>query len=215
MVPLIKHEYRYEKGMRIGVITYNSLLGEKMAEQDSFALMSPRFLPMLVPPKRWMSWNSGGYLTHNGISFLDVAKFTLKYIYKVQSSQKGPCLRVKGNPDQKRYLAAAFASNRIRLVLAGLDVLGSTKWRVNEDMYEVIKAAWNTGVEWPSIPPLNRNLPEPEKPQSDPPLERSSELMRGYRAAKRVRDTQIANDHSQRCDTNYKLEIAHAVIFFF
>lgn len=62
-IPLLHHELRYEKGIRHGVLVFNSVFSEKLAKNELQTVMSPRFLPMLVPPRAWLTWNSGGYLT--------------------------------------------------------------------------------------------------------------------------------------------------------
>ena len=127
-------------------------------------------------------------------------------------SDIAPCVRIKGNPDQKRYLIAADKSGKITNVLSALDVLGSTRWRIHERMFSIIRDAWNGGLEWPSIPAIQLPFAKEEKPDTATmqPTEASA-LLKQWRQKEQKRATTIANNHSQRCDANYKLEIARSV----
>jgi DNA-directed RNA polymerase len=64
------------------------------------------------------------------------------------------------------------------------------------------------GEAYPSIPPLHESLVLPPKPPDyDTNLQAR---MKWYNASKEA-ENEYRNHHSQRCDTNYKIEIARAV----
>lgn len=64
---------------------------------------------MLVKPKPWVNPNNGGY------------------IYS-----KNNAMRFKESVEQETYLQRASELGQVELVYAGLDVLGSTPWKINE-----------------------------------------------------------------------------------
>jgi len=64
---------------------------------------------MLVRPKAWLNYNSGTYLT-----------------------AKGVCMRVRENPEQLQELRKANHKGQLDRVLAALDALGMTEWKINQ-----------------------------------------------------------------------------------
>jgi DNA-directed RNA polymerase len=148
--------------------------------------LHPRLLPMLVHPRPWLSYNSGGYL-----------------------STKSTCMRIKDSAEQLIYLSKASEQDHITNVLAGLDVLGSTRWRVNKDVFKVILEVWNSGESLADIPPsVKEHLPLPPKPENyatDPKAK-----FHWVNAVKQLQATE-RNNHSLRCDVNYKVETARGV----
>ncbi|OBZ74536.1 DNA-directed RNA polymerase, mitochondrial [Grifola frondosa] len=79
-------------------------------------------------------------------------------------------MRFKDSQEQQSYLRHAAAQGNLELVFAGLDVLGSTPWKINRDIFDVV-------------------------------LQRQKAWMQGK-----------ANNHSDRCNINYKVEIARAFL---
>lgn len=148
--------------------------------------LHPRLLPMLVHPKPWLSYNSGGYL-----------------------STKSVCMRIKDSAEQLVYLSKASENDHLANVLAGLDVLGSTCWRVNKNVFNVILEVWNEGEALADIPPVvNEHAalpPKPENYDTDPKAK-----FNWVSEVKQVQ-TNERNNHSLRCDVNYKVETARAV----
>ncbi|CAM0139593.1 unnamed protein product [Umbelopsis sp. WA50703] len=187
MIPAFFHTYQYVRGKRVGIIKFSPNLTEMLSKEPVRDTLHPRLLPMLVPPRPWLTWNSGGYL-----------------------STKSICMRIKDSPEQVVYLKRASEEDCLDRVLTGLDVLGATRWRVNRPVFDVILQAWNSGEAIADIPPVTEgNLPLPEKPENyatDPKAK--------LNWIKLVKDIQNRerNYHSLRCDVNYKVETARAFL---
>ncbi|PWN33314.1 DNA/RNA polymerase [Meira miltonrushii] len=185
--PAFYSTYQYIQGKRLGVIRLNEAVGEVLSkERMSGDFLSPRHLPMLVPPKPWTDYESGGY-------------------YSVKSR----ALRYKEVAEQGSYLRQASKEKNLDSVLAGLDVLGSTAWTINRDVYDVVGEVWNSGKSIADIPPLNIDEEEPQRPANY-----DTDLSARNIFVKRYKHYQLRkyNAHSERCDINYKLEIARAYL---
>lgn len=63
--PAFSHAYQYVRGLKLGVIKVNPVVAERMDSDPLRITLHPRFLPMVVTPKPWLSWNSGSYLIHS------------------------------------------------------------------------------------------------------------------------------------------------------
>ncbi|MCO5585164.1 hypothetical protein L7F22_039096 [Adiantum nelumboides] len=185
--PAFHSTYQYIQGKRLGVIKLNDAVGEVLSkERISGDLLSPRHLPMLVPPKPWTDHETGGY-------------------YSVKSR----ALRYKEVAEQGSYLRHASANKELDSVLAGLDVLGSTAWTINRDVYDVVAEVWNSGKSIADIPPLNVDEEEPQRPANyDTDITARNVFVKRYK----YYQLRKSNAHSERCDINYKLEIARAYL---
>ncbi|KAJ2673730.1 DNA-directed RNA polymerase [Coemansia sp. RSA 1085] len=186
MVPAFKHDLIFAKGRRHGVVIAHSNLIEMLTNNFSTEVVNSRHLPMLVPPRPWLTYNSGGYLTDDE-----------------------PCMRTKHDPEQMRLLRTASNEDRLSTMLAGLDALGMTKWAINRQVFESVRKVWNSGCELAEIPAKSYDAPEPTKP-ADYDTNKAAQAkywmeMREWRNGR-------ANQHSQRCDCNYKIEIAQAFL---
>jgi len=120
-------------------------------------------------------------------------------------------MRFKESIEQEIYLKEATNAGTVELVYAGLDILGSTPWRINRPIFDVVLEVWNTGERMGKIPPASYDQPEPlmeEGKETD--MESRSHHMQRHRQWTQNK----ANNHSERCNVNYKIEIAHAVCFF-
>lgn len=117
-------------------------------------------------------------------------------------------MRFKDSLEQQNYLKQASDHGRVELVYAGLDVLGRTPWRINQPIFDVVLKVWNSGTRMGKLPPVVYDVPEPTPPDNyETDLKaRSVHIIRQktYQNAK-------ANNHSDRCSVNYKIEIARAV----
>ena len=117
-------------------------------------------------------------------------------------------MRYKDAVEQFGYLRQGSEQGKLELIYPGLDVLGSTPWRINKDIFEVVLRAWNSGERFLKIPPAVYEQQEPVPPpdyESDPRAKSTHmQRMKDWTYAK-------ANCHSERCSVNYKLEIARAV----
>jgi DNA-directed RNA polymerase len=117
-------------------------------------------------------------------------------------------MRFKDSQEQQSYLRHASALGNLELVYAGLDVLGSTPWKINRKLFDVVLKVWNSGERMGKVPPAAYDVPEPEKPENydTDPKARMIYLMR-----QKTWSEAKANNHSDRCSVNYKIEIARAV----
>lgn len=118
-------------------------------------------------------------------------------------------MRFKDSHEQMIYLRQASNHGHVELVYAGLDVLGSTPWKINREIFDVVLTVWNSGVRLCKIPPATYDVPEPVKPSEEALREVKtksvySQRLKAWTHAK-------ANNHSDRCNINYKLEIARSV----
>lgn len=120
-------------------------------------------------------------------------------------------MRTKESPEQEQYVRLAAENGQMTEVFTALDALGSTAWRINRPIYDIVTKVWNSGEALGDIPVDNAETKIPDP--SPPSPEQMSEL--SYREAYRVQmkeiRTQRSKAHSQRCSLNYKLEIARAV----
>lgn len=120
-----------------------------------------------------------------------------------------PVMRYKDSQEQLSYLKEASKRGDLELIYAGLDVLGSTPWQVNRKIFDVVLEVWNSGKRLGKIPPISIEDAEPVKPPNYDvdPKARAVHIQRqkSYLTAK-------ANNHSDRCSTNYKIEIARTFL---
>ncbi|GEQ67052.1 hypothetical protein JCM33374_g715 [Metschnikowia sp. JCM 33374] len=183
--PAFHHTHQFVHGQKLGVIKLHKKLVGQLASSTSMNAVQPQLLPMLIPPIDWTSHNSGGY------------RFTPSSL-----------VRIKDSVETTAYVKAASESGNLDEVYKGLNVLGKTPWSVNGKVLEVISHYWNTGKEFLDIPPI---VEDPEVP---PPLPFNAEPLEKVLHAKKIRHilNQAASFRSERCSTNYKLEIARAYV---
>jgi DNA-directed RNA polymerase len=77
--PAFYHSYIQHKGKRIGVIKLNPQLIQYLSKESVGDSVHPRMLPMLVHPRPWLTYNSGGYLTSPSMNYY----YFLQDIFKV------------------------------------------------------------------------------------------------------------------------------------
>ncbi|KAJ2581683.1 DNA-directed RNA polymerase, partial [Coemansia sp. RSA 1836] len=186
MAPAFSHGYEISKGRKYGMLSAHSLLRELFKSDSLVSVVNARHLPMLVPPRPWLTFNSGGYL-----------------------SQDEPCMRIKDNAEQLRYLKKASNDDRLYTLLAGLDSLGLTKWSINRPVFDAVRKVWNSGKEVAKIPARTFEVPEPAKPED---YEANDKARYKYRMEMQEWNNNRAGQHSERCDCNYKVEIARAFL---
>ncbi|CAE6354241.1 unnamed protein product [Rhizoctonia solani] len=187
--PAFMHSYEYVRGKKLGVIKLNPVVGERMARDSIKDTLHPRHLPMLVKPQPWEDYDKGGYL-------------------KLRST----VMRIKDSPEQLSYLKHASAAGHVDFVYECLDALGETPWRINDKILNVVLQVWNDGKSMAGIPPAHAwmerlDIEEPPKPADDDPRARATYLfkLKSILADKR-------NNHGERCNVNYKLEVARAFV---
>ncbi|CCL99811.1 uncharacterized protein FIBRA_01835 [Fibroporia radiculosa] len=184
--PAFFHSYEYLRGYKLGVIKLNPLISEKMAKESIRETLHPRHLPMLVKPKPWLSHDQGGYLYN-----------------------KTWVMRFKESQEQQSYLRHASSLGNLELIYASLDVLGNTPWKINRRIFDIVLEVWNSGTRWCKIPPAAFDAPEPEKPENFDTDPRAKMI---YLTRQKQYALGRANNHSDRCSVNYKIEIARAFL---
>lgn len=184
--PAFTHSYEYLRGYKLGIIRLNPVVGERMAKDSIRDTMHPRHLPMLVKPKPWLNYNEGGYIYN-----------------------KNQVMRFKESQEQQQYLKHASSRGNVELVYAGLDVLGSTPWQINRKIFDVVLEVWNAGYRLGKLPPAVHEEPEPEK---TPEMESDQKARSVFTQRQRQWLVNKANNHSDRCSVNYKIEIARAFL---
>lgn len=194
--PAFTHEFVTTKdGSKVGVIRCNPAVLAVIEEGHAFvASLSPRLLPMVVPPRPWKSARLGGYLS-------------------VPSS----ILRTKGSHKQ----AEAVAQADMPLVYESLNLMGKVRWRLNERMFKVVKKLWDLGGGVADMP-CRKDIPLLEEPPvSNHDLEteegrasRAAEIQAWKKWTKTMAQIQQANAdmHSLRCDLELKLAQAEALM---
>ncbi|CAM8942508.1 unnamed protein product [Rhodiola kirilowii] len=136
------------------------------------------YIPMLIPPRRWRGYEKGGYL------------FLPSYVMRTHGSRKQQEAIKKAPPQQ------------MQKVYEALDTLGDTKWRVNKKVLGVVESLWARGGNVAGL--VDReDVPTPEKPESEDPLEIRNWKWSVYKAKKINLER-----HSQRCDIELKLSVA-------
>lgn len=183
--PAFHHLYQFVGGQRLGVIKLHKNLVRQLASNTLLNSVQPQFLPMLLPPRPWVSHNQGGY------------RFTPSTV-----------VRIKDSSETVAYVKAASEANNLDELYEGLNVLGNTPWTINNRVLEVVSKCWNTGEAFLDIPPI---VDEPQLPVPLPMNAEPSEKAEYLRKVRRALN-EAAAFRSQRCDTNYKLEIARAFV---
>ena len=183
--PAFLHSYQYVRGRKLGVIKLNSEVVRMMGTEPLRGSILSRHLPMVVPPRPWMGPKDGGY-----------------YYSPVKA------VRTKDSREQDMYVKTAASRGDLEQLFAGLDVLGSTSWAINKKVFTTILEVWNTGTQVAEIPSLEVEIDMPPEPEAtDDPATRIA----WAREMKRIA-TAKRNHHSQRCDVNFKVEIARAFL---
>ncbi|KAL8944340.1 MAG: hypothetical protein Q9216_000525 [Gyalolechia sp. 2 TL-2023] len=183
--PAFLHSFQYGKGRRVGMLSMNSAMYDRLAKEPIAASLEQKYLPMLVEPKPWTGFQEGGFLT---------------------CSQ--PLVRVQWSSEQSRnYCMVAAESGDMAQVCAGLDVLSKTPWQINGPVFEAMLEAWNTGEAIGSLAPDD---PEMELP-SEPAVQDKIAYAKYLRDVRQIRK-QKRDYKSERCFQNFQLEIARAYL---
>ncbi|KAI9298954.1 DNA/RNA polymerase [Neoconidiobolus thromboides FSU 785] len=181
--PAFSHTHQHIRGTKKGVILCDPYIKELLIKEPSPSAFGARLLPMLVLPKPWLTYNSGAYYT---------------------SRQR--CMRSRDAFEQTVYLKKSDQNGMLTKALTSLDVLGSVRWRVNKSVLEIVKEVWNSGKAFAGIPPGYTEVVYPNKPEDTSDVSAMIE----YRKKCNAMDVTARNNHSLRCDVNYKVEIANA-----
>ena len=189
-----EHSYMHQSGKAFGIIKSIEAvskafeIGVKTSAGGNITqgVMLPKLLPMLVPPKPWIDYQSGGYLTI-----------------------KTSCVRGM-TKEAEYFMRRGSFDGSLNQVYSGLDALGMTKWRINDALLKFAIHAWNTGQAIGKLP-----VEVPEKPVETPkPIDFDSNprsRFQWYSENRRLKQ-EYYDQKSMRATENYKLEIARAFI---
>lgn len=183
--PAFSHGYQYHNGSKLGVLKIHRSLIQQLNGERLVASVQPQLLPMLVKPRPWKNWKSGGY-------------------YYTQSS----LIRSKDSPEQMAYLKAVSDANAISTVYDGLNVLGETAWTVNRRIFDIMSEVWNSGKDFLDIPGIQEKL----ELLTPPPRDADPSIHRDWKLKNKELANKFSSNRSIRCDSNYKLEIARAFL---
>ncbi|ODQ79605.1 hypothetical protein BABINDRAFT_161986 [Babjeviella inositovora NRRL Y-12698] len=184
--PAFYHTYQYQQGTKIGVLkVHKSLIKLLSKDSKQVETVAPQTLPMLTKPRPWTGFKSGGFHYSNSL-----------------------VLRTRDSPETLAYLEAASENGSLASVYKGLTVLGDTPWTVNRKIYDIVSQVWNTGESFLDIAGVQDELelPPPPPRDADPVVRRD-----WSRRVKALAD-EFSTRRSERCDSNYKLEIARGLL---
>jgi DNA-directed RNA polymerase len=178
------YEYKitgvYPKFRKVGMLAcHEQVLRILEDEYSKNELWHPRLLPMVAPPKPWSSPWKGGY-------------------YFVKTC----VMRTRGSHKQNDALKSADLTQ----VYEALNFMGSVPWKINNQVYEVVKECWEVEKGGAADIPSRVNVELPPKPalsmRDDP---------KGYKDWQRqlaIAKRKNQNLHSLRCDLELKLQVA-------
>ncbi|RMZ76341.1 hypothetical protein DV738_g4985, partial [Chaetothyriales sp. CBS 135597] len=183
--PIFLRETVYSNGRKVGVVSLHEEF-VKILSREPAGDMIAKQLPMICKPRPWTAFMQGGYLESDH-----------------------PVVRIKNAESlQKDYAMAAAERGDLDQLFAGLDVLGSTGWKINRAVFDVMVQAWNSGEAIANLPPLNKHVDLPPRPSKDAPVKEKWEWFNKVRAIENER----GGHHSNRCFQNFQLEIAKAYL---
>lgn len=120
------------------------------SSRDNAALLTPVFLPMVVPPTPWTSPQGGGYMTHyvRPISF-------------VKTPNRNYLTELEAIPEQ------------MAPVYHAVNVLQAVRWQINRGVLDTMRSLWDQGVAVAKLPPRD---PQPIPPSPFPPDKNTKSL---------------------------------------
>ncbi|KAL3693501.1 hypothetical protein R1sor_007152 [Riccia sorocarpa] len=182
MRPAFKHSMKTYQGphnlsaRNFGVIECDPLVVQELDKSVRHMVMP--YMPMLVKPRRWTGYGSGGYL---------VLPSTI--------------MRIHGAKQQKEAIQKATKTS-MQKVFRALNTLGSVPWRINTRVLDVIEQIWKDGGRLAQMIGTD-NVLVPSRPCTADEAEIRS-WRREAAKAKRINSER----HSLRCDTELKLTVA-------
>lgn len=195
-----------------GVVQMDPALIKKLDTQHLLtSIYHPTFKPLLVPPRKWHAKpattkrstgqvvggpSDGGYLL-----------------------LRSQFMRTHGSKLQNALLTKADLTD----VYGALNVLGSTPWKINERVLDVVHEKWNAGggvaalprrtdydvqdVSWPDLPSPSSESGATSNEEMEAYEKLREDALKRYRYAKKLRQHN-SDLHSLRCDTTLKLNQA-------
>jgi DNA-directed RNA polymerase, mitochondrial len=119
------------------------------------ALLTPQFLPMLVPPRDWTNPYDGGYLS----------EFLRRRIHLVKTPYRD-------------YLEE-LSNKDLSVVYGGVNAMQQTGFKIDKRVYLVLRKMWNSGSQVGKLPP-REDEPKPTRPAD---IETNRDARREWRRA--------------------------------
>lgn len=183
MQPAFQHSYQISWGRKGGYIHLHPEIVKIITKEPTADLLG-RHLPMICKPKPWGGMKDGGY-----------------FLYQNNIVRSTP-----GETLQPSYMKAALQNDGLKQIREGLDILGSTGWTINREVFDVMLEAWNLGEPIANLSPLEPDLPHPPRPAP----EEGYEAEKKWDNAMRDIENRRAGMHSNRCFQNFQMEVARA-----
>ena len=134
-----KHPLIEQRGKKGPILTASSDLDSWLAAYDEFyELLSPLFLPCVVPPKEWSSPENGGYHSQD-LEILPLVKGTTKKYIKSLSKVKMP------------------------KVYEGINHLQQVGWKIHKPTLTIVEEHWHLGRKVGALP-SSSDVELPPKP---------------------------------------------------
>ena len=112
--------------------------------RDAAQLLTPVYLPMVVPPIDWSTPMSGGYLTHH--------------------TPQLPFIKIRQNPASRNYLLDLEGqADQMADVYSAVNTIQQTPWRVNTFVLDTFNAVHQQGLPLAALP-SQEDLPLPPSP---------------------------------------------------
>ncbi|KAL3640220.1 DNA-directed RNA polymerase 2, chloroplastic/mitochondrial [Castilleja foliolosa] len=166
----------FTSSRRYGVIQCDPLV-RKGLEKTARHMVIP-YMPMLVPPVKWTGYDKGAYL------------YLPSYVMRTHGAR------------QQRESVRRASRQQLKPVFEALDILGSTRWRVNKRVLSVIDRIWASGGRLADL--VDRSdIPLPRQPDTE-----DEALIKKWKWKIKSIKKENSERHSQRCDTELKLAVA-------
>ncbi|XP_065854821.1 DNA-directed RNA polymerase 2, chloroplastic/mitochondrial [Euphorbia lathyris] len=161
---------------RYGVIQCDPLV-LKGLEKNARHMVIP-YMPMLVPPIKWTGYDKGAHF------------FLPSFVMRTHGSRL------------QRDAVQRTPQGQLRPIFEALDTLGSTKWRINKRILDIVDRIWNSGGRLADL--VDRSdVPLPEKLDTE-----DETLLTKWKWKVRYVRKENRERHSRRCDTELKLAVA-------
>ncbi|KAI5079887.1 hypothetical protein GOP47_0005366 [Adiantum capillus-veneris] len=160
----------------VGVIECDSFISKGLHNMARVVVIP--YMPMLVKPLPWQGYRKGGHLVLPSC-----------------------IMRTHGAKELAETLQRT-SRDQLNSVFNALNILGATKWRINNKVLAIVEKIWEEGGRIADI--VDRaDVPEPQKPQTD-----DADALKKWRWDL-LRVKRINRElHSQRCDMELKLSVA-------
>ncbi len=183
-------QYNSSKKNKKDYITFTDKIKEEIIDiNKEFRELRPKTVPMIIKPKPWVNLVGGGFL--NGEVYQEIG-YNFTYI-------QNKLVRTN-NKEQYKLLY----KNNIDEVYDSLNSIQNTAWKINKNVYNVIKNLWENGVELDKMPNSKKLIPEPMPWNA----ENDKEILKKWKRETTLIHDKNAETISERMTFQFKLEIA-------